>query len=143
MKAIKKNKLEDILREHRLKVTPQRVSVLKIFLSSESALSLQDLLKNLGKAFDRITLYRTLNSFEAHGLIHRIPDTSGNATYALCNHDTVEHSHNDHHVHFKCENCLSTFCLEDVEIPAIRLNKKFKAIKYNFLIEGICDACNR
>jgi Fur family ferric uptake transcriptional regulator len=134
---------EEILKEHNLKVTAHRVSVLSIFFQKNKVLSLSELSTALGRNFDRITLYRTLNAFEEQGLIHRIPDKSGNITYALCKHDSIQHSHDDNHVHFKCEICEKTFCLEDVIIPVIQLQKKFKAKRYNFLVEGICKDCNK
>jgi Fur family transcriptional regulator, ferric uptake regulator len=134
---------ESLLKEHHLKTTPQRLSVLTIFLEKNKVLSLADLNKHLGNSFDRITLYRTLNAFEEKGIIHKIADQGGNLNYALCRHESVAHMHNENHVHFKCTNCDLTLCLEDVEIPDIKLPKKFKPLKYNFLIEGICEDCNK
>ncbi|MFN3405005.1 MAG: Fur family transcriptional regulator [Cytophagaceae bacterium] len=133
--------IKEMLREHNLKVTDQREQVLKVFLAKNKVLQLSEINKSISKDFDRITLYRTLNTFEQHGLIHKIPDKSGNATYALCRHDSVNHNHDDNHVHFKCTSCNVTLCLEDVEIPPIRIPKKFTAEKFNFLIEGRCEKC--
>lgn len=134
---------ETLLKDHGLKVTNQRTEVLKAFLNKKKVLSLSNLLQTLGDSFDRITLYRTLNTFEEHGLIHKIPDKSGSASYALCRHDSVHHQHVDNHIHFKCEDCDRTYCLEEVLIPLIKLNPKLKPLKYNFLIEGICERCNK
>lgn len=142
MSHAKKLQPEDILRDHELKATPQRISVLKAFLTKNKVLALPELSKSLGKEFDRITLYRTLNTFEEHGLIHKIPDKTGNVTYALCRHDSIHHSHDDNHVHFKCTKCNLTVCLEEVEIPFIKVPSKYKPEKYNFLIEGHCESCN-
>lgn len=142
MSHLQKLTPEEILRQHELKATPQRVAVLSAFLKKDKVLSLAELNKSLGKAFDRITLYRTLNSFEENGLIHKIPDNSGNASYALCKHDSVHHTHDDNHVHFKCSSCDLTVCLEEVEIPPIRVPQKYKPEKFSFLIEGICEDCN-
>ena len=74
MAHLKKENIEHLLREHQLKLTPQRVAVLKVFLERDKVMSLASLNKYLGKDFDRITLYRTLNAFEEKGLIHKIPD---------------------------------------------------------------------
>lgn len=142
MSASKNFNPEEILRHHELKATPQRIAVLKVFASKKKVLSLAEIAKTLGE-FDRITLYRTLNSFEENGLIHKIPDHSGNANYALCKHDSVHHTHDDNHVHFKCTSCNLTVCLEDIEIPTIRVPRKYKPEKFNFLIEGICEDCNK
>ncbi|HEX8548019.1 MAG TPA: transcriptional repressor [Cytophagaceae bacterium] len=131
---------QDILRAHNIKYTPQRAMLLKVFIQKDKAMNLPELNKYL-KDFDRITLYRSLNAFEEKGLIHKIPDKDGNA-YALCKHSPIEHSHEDNHVHFKCNNCEMTLCLDELEIPQIPLPKKFVATKYNFLIEGICGNCS-
>ncbi len=134
---------EEILRQHELKATSQRVAVLNAFLKKDKVLSLAELNKTLGADFDRITLYRTLNAFEENGLIHKIPDKSGYASYALCKHDPVEHSHNDNHVHFKCTSCELTVCLEEVAIPKIQVPKTYHASRFNFLVEGLCEKCHR
>jgi Fur family ferric uptake transcriptional regulator len=132
---------DDILRQHELKATPQRIAVLAAFIKKNKVLSLTELNKLLGKDFDRITLYRTLNAFEENGLIHKISDNTGSINYALCKHDSVHHTHDDNHVHFKCSSCDLIVCLEEVSIPVIRVPKKYKPEKYSFLIEGICEAC--
>lgn len=48
----------------------------------------------------------------------------------------VIHTHDDNHAHFKCTVCNLTVCLEDIEIPVVRIPKKYKPEKYSFLIEG-------
>ena len=130
----------DILKSHHLKVTEQRLAVLEIFVNN-NVLSLADIYKLLGKTFDRITLYRILTAFEEHGVIHKIPNSQNDPLYALCKHDAINHTHNDNHVHFKCMTCNTTFCLEKVLIPEIKIPKKFKAEKINFIVEGYCENC--
>lgn len=142
MPQSKKINPEEILKHHELKATPQRIEVLSTFLKRNQVMSLAELNKMLGKEFDRITLYRTLNAFEEHGLIHKIPDSNGNINYALCKHESLDHSHNDNHIHFQCTGCNLTVCLEELEIPIIRIPKKFNPVKYIFLIEGICEDCD-
>jgi Fur family ferric uptake transcriptional regulator len=133
---------EELLKHHDLKVTSNRKTVLEVFLKKDKVLSLPEISKFVGKDFDRITLYRTLQSFEENGLVHKIPDNNGNLSYALCKHDSVHHNHDDNHVHFICNTCNLTVCLEDVEIPVIRIPKKYKPEKYNFVVEGLCEDCN-
>ena len=142
MAHLKKVNIENLLREHQLKSTPQRLAVLKVFLENNKVLNLASLNKLLEKNFVRITLYRTLNSFEEKGLIHKIPDKEI-ASYALCKHDSIAHSHEDNHAHFKCTKCLLTQCLDEVQIPKITLPKKFTVQKFNFIIEGICEDCKK
>jgi Fur family ferric uptake transcriptional regulator len=141
MAHLKKSNIEEMLKNHHLKPTDQRVSILKVFMERDKVLAFSELNKYLGGSFDRITLYRTLQAFEEKGLIHKIPDKDGKSGYALCKHDSIDHSHNDNHVHFKCTNCGLIVCLDDIEIPEIKLPRKFKVEKYNFLVEGICKDC--
>ncbi|MEY3321815.1 MAG: hypothetical protein RLZZ417_1398, partial [Bacteroidota bacterium] len=58
-----------LLKKHDLRLTQVRKEVLSVFLIKEQALSQSDIENDLGKT-DRITLYRTLRSFEDNGLIH-------------------------------------------------------------------------
>ena len=51
----------DILKEHSLKHTKQRVRVLEEIALDTVAISQPELEKKLGKEIDRVTLYRILN----------------------------------------------------------------------------------
>ena len=136
------NDTSDILKKAKLKTTPVRVEVLKIFTLAKHALSNHEIEGSVGE-IDRITLYRTLKSFEEKGLIHKITDLSGNAKYAMCEAACLEHHHHHHHthVHFQCENCQLTFCVENVEIPDIILPKKYKVTGQNITMTGKCEKC--
>ncbi|HPM29029.1 MAG TPA: transcriptional repressor, partial [Chryseolinea sp.] len=48
--------------------------------------------------------------------------------------------HHDH-VHFKCEACGQTNCL-NIDVPLIKLPKGYKANEVNLLVQGICDRCS-
>lgn len=135
-------KVEAILKEHDLRVTPTRVKILKTFMLQHNALSHADLETQFKSEFDRVTIYRTLTSFLEYGLLHRVPDDSGVAKYALCKHDGTAHNHDDDHVHFKCKKCEKIECLHDLEIPRLHLPKKYIMEDANLLIEGICADCN-
>jgi Fur family ferric uptake transcriptional regulator len=45
-------------------------------------------------------------------------------------------------VHFKCNQCGQTNCLEEVEIPAIQLPQGYLSLESNLLINGVCVNCN-
>ena len=137
---MKKKNIEGILIDHELRSTPQRTAVLKVFIDKKKAMSLSDLNKFLGKEFDRITLYRTLNSFEEKGLIHKIADKES-PSYAICNHEAIAHTHDENHIHFKCNNCKMVQCLESIAIPEVKIPRKFKVENHNYIVEGLCDKC--
>lgn len=134
--------LEHILKHHDLRITQVRLEVLQFFQSNKNALTHADLEVYFAKKFDRVTIYRTLTSFLENGLLHKIPDDSGIAKYALCHHEGTEHTHDDHHVHFKCKKCAKIECLHTLEIPKLQLPRKYKMENANLLIEGICAVCN-
>ena len=63
-----------ILKEHNLKSTESRLTILAIFKKNMHALSYNDIESLLTVKLDRVTVYRTLKSFEENGLIHQIYD---------------------------------------------------------------------
>ena len=134
--------IEKILHLHRLRATPIRREVLEYFQKNKNALTHADLEVQFSAKFDRVTIYRTLTSFLENGLLHKIPDDSGIAKYALCHHEQNVHAHDDNHVHFKCSKCSKIECLHTIEIAKLPLPKKYKMDNANLLIEGICAVCN-
>ncbi|WP_017730188.1 Fur family transcriptional regulator [Nafulsella turpanensis] len=130
--------------EHKLKIrqvrpTAMRLLVLEALEKQASAVSLQDLESAFEKA-DRITLYRTLKTFQEKGLVHRIEDGTGATKYALCEVG-CECAPEDLHVHFHCNNCQQTFCLPKIGIPAFQLPNNFSLQEINLMAKGICAAC--
>ena len=93
------HKVDDILSKHALRRTAFRQELLKIFIESGSrALSHTDIEEALGD-HDRITLYRTLKSFQDKGLIHEAVDGGKDTKYALCQNQCDVHHHIDHHLY--------------------------------------------
>ncbi len=136
------NLINNTLKHHNLRITKVRVEILSLFQTHKKALTHADLEAKYDKKFDRVTIYRTLSSFLENGLLHKIPDDSGVAKYALCHHEGTAHTHDDHHVHFKCKQCEKIECLHTLEIPKLQLPKKYKMENANLLIDGICATCN-
>jgi Fur family ferric uptake transcriptional regulator len=136
-------KAEDMLKKASLKVTKTRKDVLDIFINVNHALDNHNIELNLDQ-IDRITLYRTLKSFEENGLIHKISDLNGNVKYAICDQVCIDqHQHIHHsHIHFHCDNCEKTFCVENVDIPKINLPKEFHVTGQNITLTGKCKECH-
>jgi len=130
-----------ILKKNQLSVTEGRKKILELFYKSDGALAHADIEKNTEAAFDRVTVYRTLQTFVDKGIIHHIPTTDNSILYALCKDDCEEGHHHDHHVHFICDNCNKTICLEDVTVPDVKLPKGFKPKHAEMVVTGICDDC--
>ncbi|MEZ4910003.1 MAG: transcriptional repressor [Saprospiraceae bacterium] len=132
---------DTLLKHHQLKITPFRRDVLQIFITSGRALSHQDLESALS-TFDRITLYRTLKNFEDKGLIHKAIDGTLQQKFALCDSLCDQHAHHDTHVHFHCQNCQHTFCLEHVYVPKVKMPIGFESSDSQMVINGKCKNCS-
>ncbi len=135
------NNLLDILKKNQLSVTDSRKKILELFLNSAGALAHADIEKNTGEIFDRVTVYRTLQSFVDKGIIHNIPTTDNSILYALCKDNCEAGHHHDNHVHFICNTCSKTICLDDVIIPEVKLPKGFKPQQAEMVVSGVCGDC--
>ena len=134
------DELKSILKKHKLRITDCRTDVLNLFIQKGSALSQGDLEHQLG-AYERVTLYRTLNSFLQAGILHKIPNATGVATYGLCHHTCSPNDHNHNHIHFKCNACGQIECLEDKAVPQISVPKGYQIEVVNMIVDGICPSC--
>jgi len=134
----------DILKDHNLRVTSCRRDVLKSFFKRQEALSHSDLEEELKDDFDRVTIYRTLKTFLEYDLIHKVLDDSGATKYALCIHENSEgpHHHQHDHVHFKCEKCGKTNCIEEISLPVVNLPSGYVSKDVSLLIQGVCNKCS-
>ncbi|TDQ82634.1 Fur family transcriptional regulator [Sphingobacterium yanglingense] len=132
----------DLLRKNKLKITQPRLRVLEIISEKTSALSQPELEKIVGKDIDRVTLYRILGSFEEKGILHKVFDLNGTATYAICSTKCSAHHHHDQHIHFICSVCNSVYCLDEVSVPKINIPKNFSLHSIAINAVGLCDQCN-
>jgi len=131
---------KQLLRSHSLRITPFREQVLQLFLNQSAAISSRKIQDELADA-DRITVYRTLKSFVEKGLVHEAFDGTDTPKYALCEEHCDEHAHHDQHVHFHCDSCDQTFCVEEVEVPYITTPKGFEVKSTNVVLKGKCSVC--
>ena len=135
------DRLLDILKKNELSVTEGRKQILSLFIESEGALAHADIERKTDAAFDRVTVYRTLQTFVEKGIIHQIPTTDNSIMYALCRQDCAGGHHHDNHVHFVCNICNKTICLDDVTVPEVKLPKGFKPPQAAMVVSGLCAEC--
>jgi Fur family ferric uptake transcriptional regulator len=134
--------VNDILKKNQLSVTGSRKRILELFLSNQGALAHGDIEKKTGEKFDRVTVYRTLQSFLDKGIIHTIPTADNSIRYALCKDECTEGHHHDNHIHFECTSCGTTTCLDEVNIPMLKLPPGFKSQAIEVVVSGKCQLCN-
>ena len=141
MNDVSTQKAIKVLENHDLRKTNMRVDVLGVFLTrADTALSNQELESELVDS-DRVTLYRTLKTFEKKGIIHEAVDGSGVTKYAMCHSDCSEHQHVDDHAHFHCTKCGKTLCLDEIDTPKVDLPAGYQTEVSYMIIQGKCSKC--
>lgn len=133
--------VESLLKKNNLSITESRKKILQLFFTQGGALAHGDIEKKAGEKFDRVTVYRTLQTFVDKGIIHTIPTADNSVLYALCKDDCSGGHHHDHHIHFVCTQCQVTYCLDDVVTPDIKLPKGYAAHQVEVVARGICKNC--
>ena len=134
--------LENRLFEKGINPTAMRLVVLDYLLKQPSAVSLTDMELSLDRT-DRVTLYRSIKTFEDHGLVHRIEDGTGTAKFALCQPSCTLDGHHDLHIHFYCTNCEETYCLPKTQIPEVKLPDGYQIDQVSLVVKGICVECKK
>lgn len=133
--------IQHLLKKNRLSITDSRLKILELFLQQGGALAHADIEKKSGASFDRVTVYRTLQTFVEKGIIHTIPTTDNAILYALCKDECSGGRHHDHHVHFVCRECNAATCLDHVHVPQVKLPEGFNAEQVEVVVNGICPKC--
>jgi Fur family ferric uptake transcriptional regulator len=143
MELLMDTEVENILKRNHLSITESRKKILLLFLNHTGALAHADIERNAGEKFDRVTVYRTLQTFVEKGIIHTIPTSDNSIRYALCKDDCSEGHHHDNHVHFVCLQCGNTICLDDVTVPEVKLPKGYSTTNIEMVVNGICRDCKQ
>ncbi len=133
---------KNILKRNGLSITEGRKLILEIFLQSMGALSHADIEKSASVSLDRVTIYRTLQTFVDSGIIHQIPTTDNTILYALCKDSCEAGHHHDNHVHFICMECEKTICMDEVIVPKVQLPKGFEPVNAAMVVKGMCSDCH-
>lgn len=67
--------------------------------------------------FDRVTVYRTLNSFVEKGIAHKVDPGDRVFRFSLTDHaHCSEHKHDHEHPHLVCDSCGSVQCMPEAEV---------------------------
>ncbi len=118
--------------------TAAKQRIQQLLEESGSAMSQDVLEEQLKGEFNRVTIYRVLNSFLEDGLVHRVVGDEGKAYFAICR-NCKKNAHRHEHVHFKCLNCEKVECLPGQ--VKIKLPEGYVAETVNYYISGYCADC--
>lgn len=134
---MKKN-IEQKLLQKNTNPTSMRILVYDFLEQQQTAMSLSEIESHFYKA-DRVTIYRTLKTFEEKGIVHSIQENT-TTKYILCHDECDEQTHKDRHLHFYCKICKQTTCKEDFVIPQNE-TRDYRIDEIKLFGKGICENC--
>jgi Fur family ferric uptake transcriptional regulator len=134
---------QNFLGEKGLKLTKERIAVLKEVFSSHSHFEPENLylrIKDSGSKASRASVYRTLNLLVESGLVEKVTRTEKSNIYE----HTFGHTHHDHMI---CDGCgrIIEFYSEKLENlqKEICLGNGFDGRNHTLEIHGYCAECKK
>ena len=131
--------IEEHLASKDVRPTANRILVFKPRHDLHRPMSLKGLESRL-LYMDKSSIFRVLSLFLEHDVVHTFEDGRGHLNYELCEHHGPC-NHDENHVHFYCESCQRSFCLENVHVPEVQLPEGFEACSVSFVVKGVCAEC--
>ena len=124
-----------------IRPTANRILVMKTLMGEQNPQSLSNLERKM-VSMDKSSIFRTLTLFLEHDVVHAFEDGRGVLCYELCE-EKGACDHHDGHMHFYCESCQRSFCMEDIHIPSFELPEGFYPHSISFVIKGECPDCRK
>ena len=124
-----------------IRPTANRILVMKTLMGEQNPQSLSNLERKM-VSMDKSSIFRTLTLFLEHDVVHAFEDGRGVLCYELCE-EKGACDHHDGHIHFYCESCQRSFCMEDIHIPSFELPEGFYPQSISFVIKGECPDCRK
>lgn len=128
------------LRQRGYRITPQREMIVQALGDSGDHVTAEEIyaaVKDRSSAVNIATVYRTLDTLVAEGLINRSNLHSGQAIYATQLHGP--------HLHLICRQCGVTISVDsDLIVPLVqklRQEYSFEADLQHLTLMGICQPC--
>lgn len=128
-----------MLKAAKLYCTAGRVAILKVLMKAGKPLSQDQIAQRSGKErFDKVTIYRTLESLLKVGLVHKVFINKRAWHFELAHNCTESQCH----PHFTCTNCGDTHCLTGISLPmASSPHQGFVIRRQQVRLEGLCPEC--
>jgi Fur family ferric uptake transcriptional regulator len=140
--------LSELLREHNLRITPQRKAILQILndcrghhLETENIYELLAVRGDKPQRVGLATVYRTMELFEKIGLVSKLSMENSPARYELIIHDDLRHHHL---ICLKCGQVqeIDDSFTEDFKVLVLN-NKEFQVADKPMKIYGYCSRCRK
>ena len=139
MKSNRQLQTRQMLKSANLYCTKCRVEILKLLAAVKKPLSQNQIDLRVGKKhLNKVTIYRTLQTFCEVGLVHKAFIQQRTWHFELANHCSPIQCH----PHFTCKDCGATHCLFGLSVPIVKgLKKGFVIHRQQVRLEGLCPAC--
>lgn len=125
-----------LLKEHHLKVTPQRLEIMRFLDGNRSHPTADDIytaLKSANPSLSKTTIYNTLDHLKEHGLIQMVGISEGEMRY--------EFDRGMHH-HFLCKECGTIL---DIDVACTFLEEmlhgEHRVDEVHGYFKGVCKEC--
>jgi Fur family ferric uptake transcriptional regulator len=130
------------LREHGLRVTPNRLRVFRVLARHSEALTAPQLVALLaGEGMNPATVYRMMQQLTQAGIVHPVMVGHEHIGYELVS------PYRAHHDHFVCDRCARTFDLAEcgLEEAVVRLAERngFQVSSHHAELHGLCPDCQK
>jgi Fur family ferric uptake transcriptional regulator len=138
---------ELVLKSSGLRRTPVRMGVLKVLAGGHRPLDAAEIIAKLPSDIDRVTVYRTLNTFVRKRLIHRVRGEDRSWRYAAGAQSTSPRAVKHQHPHFVCDDCGDVQCLSDSQIPgnfvkSMKIESDYRVDYPEVVLHGSCPKCH-
>jgi Fe2+ or Zn2+ uptake regulation protein len=126
--------IEELLKNHNLKVTKQRIAVIKAI----NHLGLKANLSNIVLSCPNVnpsTVYRIIDIFLKSNVVEKNFNATNDVCYFLKNH----HQH-----YFTCIRCGKQEKIEPCPVTSINnhlIKKGYQVLNHTILVSGICQKC--
>lgn len=139
MKKRNKENIDGLLSKYGFRKTRQRLGILKLLADVKRPLTAEEILSKLRKSRpDKVTIYRTLESFVQAGLVHRAYLQDRTSHYELSNNCSQVQCH----PHFTCTSCGTTRCMIDTKVEMVKgVSGGFVIHRQQVRLEGLCPDC--
>lgn len=142
MSAAENQELKQVLREHELKATSQRVALLKLLGATSEHFDAEEIyleLRKRQKNVSRATVYRSLEALVDQDLVKKLDFGDGRMRYERSKGE------DEHHDHLICEVCGKVIEFFNLEMEAQQLSvcedHGFKPTTHTMHIFGTCSEC--
>ena len=132
----------DLLKTCKLEITENRLRLLEVLGHTDFPLSTGDIHKTLKRntSINRVTVYRILDLFVAHGLVQRLSGGGRSFVYGL-----GPNPFHPAHPHFYCKSCGNLECLnpQSLNVDLQSMQRTFPGLIENVevRVDGVCKNC--